>query len=125
MATIGTFKKTGSNEFTGEIVTLSVQTKNVRIVPEARATGENAPASGSTAPNSPEPEFKSHSRPRYQRGECGIDSPPATTRPEGTSSTQPPSRYTEATLVKTLEEKGIGRPSTYASIMQTIQRVKK
>jgi DNA topoisomerase I len=36
-------------------------------------------------------------------------------------TTQPPSRYTEATLVKTLEEKGIGRPSTYASIMQTIQ----
>ena len=36
-------------------------------------------------------------------------------------TTQPPPRYTEATLVKTLEEKGIGRPSTYASIMQTIQ----
>ena len=34
MATIGTFKKTGSNEFTGEIVTLSVQAKDVRIVPE-------------------------------------------------------------------------------------------
>ena len=44
MATIGTFKKTGNNEYTGEIVTLSVQTKNVRIVPEARATGENAPS---------------------------------------------------------------------------------
>jgi len=36
-------------------------------------------------------------------------------------STQPPPRYTEATLVKRLEELGIGRPSTYASIMQTIQ----
>ena len=44
MATIGTFKKTGNNEFNGEIVTLSLQTKNVRIVPEARATGENAPS---------------------------------------------------------------------------------
>ena len=44
MATIGTFKKTGSNEFTGEIVTLSVQAKNVRIVPDQRATGENAPS---------------------------------------------------------------------------------
>jgi len=39
--------------------------------------------------------------------------------PEG-HSTQPPARYTEATLVKALEERGIGRPSTYASIMGTI-----
>lgn len=44
MATIGTFKKTGSNEFTGEIVTLSVQAKNVRIVLDQRSTGENAPS---------------------------------------------------------------------------------
>ncbi len=35
--------------------------------------------------------------------------------------TEPPPRFTEATLVKALEEQGIGRPSTYASIMTTIQ----
>jgi len=35
--------------------------------------------------------------------------------------TEPPPRYNEATLVKTLEEKGIGRPSTYASILSVIQ----
>jgi DNA topoisomerase-1 len=40
--------------------------------------------------------------------------------PQG-HQTQPPARFTEASLVKRLEELGVGRPSTYASIIQTIQ----
>ncbi|HEY6377884.1 MAG TPA: type I DNA topoisomerase, partial [Candidatus Dormibacteraeota bacterium] len=38
--------------------------------------------------------------------------------------TQPPPRYTEASLVKELEERGVGRPSTYASIIDTVQQRK-
>jgi DNA topoisomerase I len=46
---------------------------------------------------------------------------PAPTMEAKGHHTQPPARYTEASLVRRLEELGIGRPSTYASIMQTIQ----
>ncbi len=44
MANIGSFKKVGSSEFQGEIVTLSVQTKGVRIVSETNRSNDNAPS---------------------------------------------------------------------------------
>ena len=55
--------------------------------------------------------------PHLQRGEA-----PAKTGVEATQSfTQPPPRYSEASLVKRLEELGIGRPSTYAATLQTLK----
>ena len=56
--------------------------------------------------------------PRARRGPDAL--PTAELEAKG-HTTSPPARYTEASLVKRLEELGIGRPSTYASIMQTIQ----
>jgi len=64
-----------------------------------------------------EDEERTHKLPKVEKGErLNLN----TLTPEQ-HFTEPPPRYTEATLVKALEEKGIGRPSTYASIMSVIQ----
>ena len=56
--------------------------------------------------------------PPLRKGESVVN-----TKMEGEQHfTTPPPRYTEASLIKTLEEKGIGRPSTYAPILDTIQK---
>ena len=55
--------------------------------------------------------------PDLQEGEKAV----ATKIEKAQHFTQPPARYTEASLVKAMEEKGVGRPSTYASIVSTIQ----
>ncbi len=56
---------------------------------------------------------------RLPQLEVGQTADASLLEPDG-HSTSPPARYTEASLVKALEERGIGRPSTYASIMGTI-----
>jgi DNA topoisomerase-1 len=64
-----------------------------------------------------EDEERTHKLPRVEKGErLNLNSVASEQH-----FTEPPPRYTEATLVKALEEKGIGRPSTYAAIMTVIQ----
>ncbi len=73
----------------------------------------------SRAPTTPRPNWPSArcSCPPWWRA---TPPPPPPSR-RAAHTTQPPARYTEASLVKALEELGVGRPSTYASILGTIQ----
>ncbi len=82
-----------------------------------KATGSRLTFKGYTAAYSGDEEQKDSILPALREGEV---CPVLGITPKQ-NFTQPPSRYTEATLVKALEEKGIGRPSTYAPIISTIQ----
>ncbi|MCW2704542.1 MAG: topA [Blastococcus sp.] len=75
---------------------------------------ESGPANGDDEPGSDDAERR---LPRLERGQK-LDTRDLDAKGH---STTPPARYTEPSLVARLEELGIGRPSTYASIMQTIQ----
>ncbi|PSQ98640.1 MAG: type I DNA topoisomerase [Bacteroidetes bacterium QS_9_68_14] len=63
-------------------------------------------------------EDREHPLPALEEG----DAPDCRSVEPSDHETEPPSRYTEASLVEILEEEGIGRPSTYASIIETIQQ---
>ncbi len=82
-----------------------------------KASGSRLAFKGYTAAYSGDEEQKDSLLPKLSEG----DICPVVSITPKQNFTQPPSRYTEATLVKALEEKGIGRPSTYAPIISTIQ----
>ncbi len=96
---------------TGEVAEFAASGKTITFPGFLRAYVEGS--------DDPDAELEDAERrlPRVERGQplsaTGLE-------PQG-HSTSPPARYTEASLVKALEELGIGRPSTYASILQTIQ----
>jgi DNA topoisomerase-1 len=76
-----------------------------------------ADARAGIATAGPEPDDESKTLPPMREGEAAKSGPVTASQ----HFTQPPPRFSEATLVKRLEELGIGRPSTYASILQVLQ----
>jgi DNA topoisomerase-1 len=71
------------------------------------------------SPSDEEESDSNQDLPKVEKGEVLKLHPPGVETEQ--KFTKPPPRFTEATLIKTLEEEGIGRPSTYAAIIQTIQ----
>jgi DNA topoisomerase I len=70
-------------------------------------------------PGRDEPAADDEEERRLPQLEVGQEVTPLSLEPDG-HATSPPPRYTEPTLVKALEDRGIGRPSTYAAILSTI-----
>jgi DNA topoisomerase I len=110
----------------------SAQIRLTAAVPTGVAQGEEAEFSASgrviTFPgflraheegrddDDPEPDAEDRVLPALSEGDQVVGS----TFVPGSHTTQPPARYTEASLVKAMEELGVGRPSTYASVIATI-----
>ena len=102
--------RVGATAATGEAVELTASGRTITFHGFLKAYVEGA--------DDPEAELDDRERrlPHLTEGQ-GLTA--AGIEPEG-HSTKPPARYTEATLVKELEDREIGRPSTYASIIRTI-----
>jgi DNA topoisomerase-1 len=102
--------RVGATAATGEAVELTASGRTITFHGFLKAYVEGA--------DDPEAELDDRERrlPHLAEGQ-GLTA--AGIEPEG-HSTKPPARYTEATLVKELEDREIGRPSTYASIIRTI-----
>jgi DNA topoisomerase-1 len=94
----------------------NVDSKNSDTVPDFETTGSRVLFDGWLKAD-PESNGEENSLPPCTKGEI-IDLVEINSLEK---QTQPPSRYTEAGLIKELEKRGIGRPSTYASITKTIE----
>src|SRR5207237_1287835 len=101
----------GATSTAGEAVLFSASGKTITFAGFLRAYVE-----GSDDPDA-ELEDREVRLPALEQGEAVAN----TALEAAGHATQPPSRYTEASLVAELEARGIGRPSTYASVIQTIQ----
>jgi DNA topoisomerase I len=96
---------------------------DVRVGSARRGCASSSPAfvgPTSRAPTTPRPSWPTRSA--SCRRSPRAKSVPVTSAEAKGHDTQPPDRYSEATLIKKLEDLGIGRPSTYASVMKTIDR---
>jgi DNA topoisomerase-1 len=101
----------GTDSSAGEAVLFSASGKTITFPGFLRAYVE-----GSDDPNA-ELEDRETRLPSLEQGEAVANE----ALEAAGHATQPPARYTEASLVAELESRGIGRPSTYASVIQTIQ----
>ncbi|MCU1616996.1 MAG: topoisomerase [Frankiales bacterium] len=102
---------------TDEAVEFTASGRTITFPGFLRAYVESRDEGASSGDDDPGSDDAERRLPRVERGQL-LDT--QALEPKGHTTT-PPSRYTEPSLVARLEELGIGRPSTYASIMQTIQ----
>jgi DNA topoisomerase-1 len=102
---------------TDEAVEFTASGRTITFPGFLRAYVESRDEGATSGDDDPGSDDAERRLPRVERGQL-LDT--QALEPKGHTTT-PPSRYTEPSLVARLEELGIGRPSTYASIMQTIQ----